>query len=259
LYLTYNEIMEKKYPKEYSMKRNFLISLALFALLLSACNMPTSPGAQPNDPNAIFTVAAQTVEAQLTESAFFNTPTPPFELASATPDLPLVLASNTPLPATPTSTPICDLAQFVSDVTIPDGAEVQPGQTFTKTWRLRNMGVCSWNTSYALVFESGEAMSGDPVQNLAGNVAAGESVDVSITLKAPTTPGTYRGYWRIRNAAGVLMPVLSGYQGKSFFVEIKVPAPTATPTPSPTITNTPFILIPPPTFIIILPSATPTP
>ncbi len=53
-------------------------------------------------------------------------------------------------------------------------------------------------------------------------VAPGQELDVSINMVAPTTPGTYRGYWRIRNASGVLIPVAGGYQGKSFFVEIKV-------------------------------------
>jgi hypothetical protein len=37
-----------------------------------------------------------------------------------------------------------------------------------------------------------------------------------------TASGTVRSYWRIRNTSGVLLPVQNGYQGKSFFVEIKV-------------------------------------
>jgi hypothetical protein len=47
-------------------------------------------------------------------------------------------------------------------------------------------------------------------------------VDISVDLIAPATPGSYRGYWRIRNADGVLLPISNGYQGKSFFVDIKV-------------------------------------
>jgi hypothetical protein len=55
-----------------------------------------------------------------------------------------------------------------------------------------------------------------------GTVSAGQEVDVSVNLTAPATSGSYRGHWRIRNASGVLIPVLGGTQGKSFFVDIKV-------------------------------------
>jgi hypothetical protein len=57
-----------------------------------------------------------------------------------------------------------------------------------------------------------------------GTVPPGQEVDLSVTFTAPTTPGTYRSYWRIRNASGVLIPILGGTQGRSFFVEIRVVA-----------------------------------
>jgi hypothetical protein len=55
-----------------------------------------------------------------------------------------------------------------------------------------------------------------------GTVTPGQEVDISVTLTAPATAGSYRGYWRIRSASGVLIPVLGGTQGKSFFVDIEV-------------------------------------
>jgi hypothetical protein len=70
------------------------------------------------------------------------------------------------------------------------------------------------------VFDSGEAMS--PVPDPIGTVAPGQEVDVSVTFTAPTTNNTYRSYWRVRNASGVLIPVSFGNEGKSFYVEIKV-------------------------------------
>src|SRR5512134_797366 len=51
-----------------------------------------------------------------------------------------------------------DRAQFVADVTIPDGTRFSPGTTFTKTWRLRNIGTCTWTTAYTMVFDSGTQM-----------------------------------------------------------------------------------------------------
>jgi hypothetical protein len=113
------------------------------------------------------------------------------------------------------------VAQYIKDVTIPDGTNFNSGDAFTKTWRLKNVGSCTWS-GYALVFDSGDAMSGiSPIA--IGTVAPQQEVDVSVNLTAPASNGTYRGYWRIRNASGVLIPVQGGaQQGKSFFVEIKV-------------------------------------
>ena len=215
------------------------VLLILFLLAgLAGCNLPQ---ATPQMADSVFTAAAETVQAQLTLDSLLvpqeTTPAPP---APATATLPPPSATLPPT-ATASATPLCDLAQFVSDVTIPDGTEVLPDQAFTKTWRLRNMGTCTWTTGYQLIFGSGELLGGPAAQPLAGNVPPGQEVDLGIALKAPLNPGTYRGYWRLRNSAGVLMPVLSGYQGTSFFVEIKVVAPTATPTTTftPTATATP--------------------
>jgi hypothetical protein len=229
-------------PKTFALR---VITFYVFLLFgISACNLPRAT-TQP--PDSIFTQAAQTVQAQLTLDSLL-TPEPLTPDASAfetpTPDLPTATLSPTVVPS---ATPLCDLARFITDVTIPDGTEMQPGQTFTKTWRLRNMGTCTWTGGYQLIFDQGEIMSGPVAQPLAGNVPPGQDVDLSVALKAPDNPGTYRGYWRLRNAAGVLMPILNGYQGISFFVEIKVVPPTSTPTATftPTATATP--------------SATPTP
>jgi hypothetical protein len=53
----------------------------------------------------------------------------------------------------------CDRAQFVSDVTAPDGSSFAPGATFTKTWRLMNIGTCTWNTAYSLTWVGGDSLS----------------------------------------------------------------------------------------------------
>jgi hypothetical protein len=193
----------------------------LVTLILSACNIPSAPVTEsPTEgPNAVFTQAALTVQAQLTQSATFNTPTlPPAPPTSTIVVLPTAIPATITPAASPT--PICDQAQFVRDITIPDGTTFAPGETFTKTWRLRNSGNCTWS-GYSLVFDSGDAMSGaSPIA--IGTIGSGQEVDLSVTLTAPATNGSYRGYWRIRNATGVLIPVLNGYQGRSFFVDIKV-------------------------------------
>jgi len=195
--------------------------VGILAVILSACNLPASqqtPTEDPNSPNVIFTAAALTVQAQSTQLAPFNTPTLP-------PPPPTNTAVTIPTNPPPTNTPVvsptaqCDLALFVDDVTYDDGTNVAAGTTFKKTWRLRNIGTCTWS-GYSLVFDSGETMS--PTPDVIGVVAPGQEVDVSVTFTAPLNAGTYRSYWRLRNGAGVLLPVVQGWQGKGFFVDIRV-------------------------------------
>jgi hypothetical protein len=52
----------------------------------------------------------------------------------------------------------CNQAQFISDLTVPDGTSYTVGTAFTKTWRLMNVGSCAWTTSYSLVFFNGESL-----------------------------------------------------------------------------------------------------
>jgi hypothetical protein len=219
-------------------KPRFLLIFLAALFTLSACNLPKPT--EPPDQNAVLTIAAQTVQAQFTLNALLTPQVTFTPLATGTPLPPT--STNTP-PNTPSPTPLCDLALFVTDVTVPDGTVFQPGETFVKTWRLKNNGVCTWNSGYQVIFDSGDSLSGPATQALAGTVAPGQSVDLSVTLKAPSFAGAYRSYWKLRNAAGVLIPVANGYQGAAFFVDIKVVLPTSTPTatltPTPTPTTTP--------------------
>ena len=193
----------------------------IFAMFLGACNLPT------NDPEAATaTAAAMTVIAQLSE-----TPTPS---ATATPLATLTeiaLPTNTSTPVA-TATPTCPQAQFVTDVTIPDGTVMTPGQSFTKKWRIRNTGQCAWS-GYTLVFDSGDSMGGPSSQPI-GAVNPGQEIDLEVNLTAPGSAGSYKGYWRIVSNTNVLVPMINGYQGRAFYVDIKVQAPaTATNTSAP--------------------------
>ena len=105
----------------------------------------------------------------------------------------------------PTSTfvPIpCDRVDFVADVTIPDNTIISPGNSFTKTWRIKNSGSCSWTTNYKLVYSSGEQMGGAAATALSGNVNPGQTIDISVSMVAPNSVGTHQGYWRMQNASG---------------------------------------------------------
>ena len=163
-----------------------------------------------------------------------TTNTPTLNLTPSTTPTPTL----TPAPYTPTIPPAaCDKAQMVADITVPDGTVMLPGATFTKTWRLKNVGTCDWTTSYQLVFFSGEQMGGVSSVNFTRNVAVGQTVDVSINLTAPNAPGSYRGFWMFKNASGALFGI--GTQAnKPWWVDIRVSGSTSTPG-GPTFTATP--------------------
>jgi len=203
-------------------RRYVLIAFVLLILAALACNRTVAtpaPSVGPSGPTD--TAGADTPPAPADQTPAPTTPAP----GDVTPS---------PATATPTlGTPECVFdADFVTDVTIPDDTELQPGTDFVKTWRVRNNGTCAWDTGTAWVFESGEQMGG-PDSVSAPVTEPGETTDISVHLTTPATPGTYTGRWRMRGPDGELFGTLT-------YVRIIVPAsgpaatPTLTPTPTPT-------------------------
>jgi hypothetical protein len=211
--------------KETGLKLPVLSFFLLIMLLLSACNFPGLVSTE----DQFATAAAETVAAELTQNAQRSpvviddtaTPGPGTEMPS----------TNTPQPSiTPSPTEGCtDKVEFDKDVTIPDDTRMDPGENFTKIWRMENVGTCTWTTSYSVVFDSGNIMGGPPSVPLSGNVPPGATIDISIDLTAPLTNGTHKGNWILRNSSGVLFGL--GDDGESpFWVQIVV-GPTPTPKP----------------------------
>lgn len=91
---------------------------------------------------------------------------------------------------------------FVSDVSVPDDTQMTPGQTFVKTWKVKNDGTCTWGPSgyalHGLTFTGGDQMGGPDLVPLPQVVNPGDTVDVSVPMTAPNTPGTYTGQWMFR-------------------------------------------------------------
>jgi hypothetical protein len=148
----------------------------------------------------------------------------------------------TPAPtATPAPEACTDGASYVADLNYDDKnmtapPVMQPGQPFTKGWRLRNSGTCIWDQTYTFAYASGNSplaqMGGAPVR-VTGTVAPGATYDFKVPLTAPTQPGTYQAFWTMED-----------WQGKAFgdrvWVGITVPGPP-TPVPQPTATPAPGI------------------
>jgi ABC-type amino acid transport substrate-binding protein len=150
-------------------------------------------------------------------------------LPSPTP-LSLPIATLAP-PAATLVPPVCvNGMKFVSDITLPDNNMKTPpyiksGTGFVKTWRVQNTGTCTWTTHYRLVYAYGNVaaaqMTGQPL-NLPGNVLPGQSVDLSVTLIAPTQLQSYQGFWQLENANG-------GTFGQTIWVGITTISDSATP------------------------------
>ena len=124
-----------------------------------------------------------------------------------------------------------DKARFISDVTVPDGTIFPPGTAFNKIWRLKNVGSRTWTTSYELVLFSGARMGVPSALPLPRTVAPGDTIDLTVPLVAPSTPGSYRGYWMLRNAEGELFGIGSDAT-QSFWVDIRVAGSSVAPASS---------------------------
>jgi hypothetical protein len=208
-----------------------IIFLYLCGLVITAaaCNLPSRQiDMRP-------TYAVETVQARLTLGPV-NTSIPDSPLPTGTGTLPSSTErgpetpTNTPIPPTETNAP-CERAGFVSDVTVPDGTIFSAGESFTKTWRLKNLGTCTWTPDHELLFKDGDSMGGPASQQFTtGSVAPGQTVDISVNLVAPSTDGVYKGFWWIRADSGVVFGI--GASGQSpFFIEIEVGEPPPTEIP----------------------------
>ena len=207
--------------------QKFLFLILILAVIM-ACSRFAPATPQPAATlDALYTAAAQTVQAMSTQGAGTLTQQP---ISTGT----LFISSPSATPfstftAVPPIQPVsrCDAAEFINDVTYPDGSSVSLGGSFTKIWRLQNVGTCTWSTSYSLVFVSGERFGAPTAISLPGSVAPGQTIDLSINLTAPNSSGHYRGDWKLRNASGVLFGVGSS-ASSNFYVDVSVAGYTVT-------------------------------
>ena len=185
-----------------------LLFLALALSVILACNSLAPAAPQPAATlDALYTAAAETLNAMSTQGAIVSTTQPsPTATLSIPTSSPVVLQTSTlALSAQPSTR--CDAAEFIKDVTYPDGSNIGLGVSFTKIWRIKNVGACSWTTAYALVYISGEKFSAPNVVPIPGSVGPGQSIDLPIQMTAPNPGGRFKGYWMLRNASGVLFGV----------------------------------------------------
>jgi hypothetical protein len=193
-----------------------VIMLALAAL---ACNAPSGGGEETAPAvNDLPTETSEATEALAGEEATEDTA----EDAGGE-------ATRAPTDIPPTATECTPEADFDTDITIPDGTEVATGQSFEKVWRVGSIGCAAWPSDTTLVFDHGDQMGG-PASTPVPAAAAGGSVDISLNLIAPDTPGTYKGYWQLQAPDGTRF-------GPLLYVEIEAVAPASVYEPDLIITG----------------------
>ena len=203
------------------------LKILIFMLVLTACGASPTPSEPTPDVAVVRTSAASTVVAKFTLTAAVFTPVvPPPATNTSAPETTETAAPTEPVVAEVTNAEgttiaLCDKYAWdinTVDVNYKDNSVVAPGESFTKTWLIKNIGSCSWGEGYKLVFSYGEKMSGEAVP-LTAAIAPGQEVEVSVTFKAPDLAGTYFSSWTMQNDKGI--PFL-GNDNKSLYIQIVV-------------------------------------
>lgn len=211
------------------MKLKLLVIIILTTVLIAACGPSATPSEPTPDVAAVRTSAASTVVSQFTlTAAAFTATTAPITDTPA----PDVTATQTSLPvaavtnAEGTTVALCDKYSWdpeTVDVNVPDNTVVSPGQEFIKTWKIKNIGTCTWGEGYELVFSYSSLPNDDALngvaQPLAAAIAPQQEVEVSVQFTAPDLPGTYFSVWTMRNAKDISF---LGNDNKALYVQVLV-------------------------------------
>lgn len=210
-----------------------VLAAAVIALLAWAIGSSYFTGADQGTPVVVVTT---TVPAATVPTATFSpTPTITATLTATGTAVPATATATATATQTPGNFPVVtavpasctNSAALVADVTVPDGSQIAPNTGFIKTWRIQNTGTCTWDSRYRLVHAGGHLLGAITNSfSLPGNVAPGQTIDLSVSLVSPAAPNTYQGDWKLQNSQGQFFGV--GRNSGPFWVKIVVPAPQAT-------------------------------
>lgn len=244
-------------PLTWHLPPHRFMAAALLACSLAACNLARQPSPIADTPSPVAAHTAQAIltrSAEQTQSAQAPSPSPPATL----------IVPTTSVDFTSTPAGCSDKATFVDDVTVRDNTEMDPDEAFVKVWRLQNSGTCTWTPTYALGFIGGDRMDAPSRVPVPTRVAPGNTVDFAVDMAAPSSPGTYQGFWKLIAPSGDYFGI--GPDGdQSFWVKIIVPTsasqsftPTATTTATRTLTPSPSATGLPSATFSPTPSVTPS-
>jgi hypothetical protein len=177
-----------------------LIAIILLGITLSACSA-SEPELDIDAQKTGFAQtanvqASQTVEARptLTETPIPSPTLTPTVTSTSTPILtPTESNSEEQPPGTGTDT----AAWLANDP--PDNTEFAPGDAFTVTWTIENIGSSTWTTSYYIQFATGEQMGAIEKIFLPYPVPPNRNVQISVDFVAPESTGAKRSDWKLVN------------------------------------------------------------
>jgi hypothetical protein len=224
------------------------IFMQLIVILLGSC-AGQPPAAATPDVNAIVTQGVGTFVASVfgTQTAMATpaTPTPldtptfiptntppvlPSPIASPTYVYYATLAAASPTGTYYTATPNpstlgygCNNLSLINDLGNSIDTAV-PGERFTHTWQVANTGTCDWLYTYLLVSTGGDKLTENSVR-LSKKIEPNKWTQLSVSMSAPKSNGTYTQYWRLSDGAGHMF-------GATLTVKITVEGPTKTPKPT---------------------------
>lgn len=192
-------------------RNNRAIVVLVITAMMLACVPTLAPASAPIptfDPNSINTLIALTAGAAATQTALRLPPT--------------LTSTSTPLPAnTPTDTPTPTFVFLLPTITVlptlvtpgSSGAQYEcqllsqnphndsafsRGAAFDMNWQVANIGRVAWfssDTDYR--YSSGARIHKASIYDLASSVLPGGTIDLTVKMKAPAEPGTYKTEWRI--------------------------------------------------------------
>lgn len=188
-------------------RKRILISILLVtSILLAACGPSQADMTPTLSVEQVQTMVVSTLAFGMTQTAVAaptKTSTP-----TVTPTITTLVSPTLGAQITPFGTTVgtgggaaCYSLSFLSDVTIPDNTAMKPGETFTKTWRVKNSGTCAWDAGFKFAFISGDAMNG-ATYSLAQAVPANTETNLSINMATPNQTGSIKSSWRMSTAAG---------------------------------------------------------
>lgn len=217
--------------------RSIILVALVLALVQTACSLPAAntPTEMPEIIISTPTSPPVVTATQDSSSSAATATIPPVVTATPNPDQPTRTAAPTQTESASTdSGQSCTyLAAFVADVTIPDNSQISPGASFTKTWRVRNDGTCTWGPDkalHALAFTGGSKLGAPDQVSLPGAVQPGQMIDISVNMVAPAEAGTYTSEWKFLVKSGSSNQYVGLGAAKTYplFAKIKV---GAVPTP----------------------------
>lgn len=214
--------------------------VAIIGLVLTACS--PSNATPTKDPQAVYTEAAITVAAGLTQTALAqptSTVTPTTQpTATQTKTLAALptsaVATTAAVIPTTASASSGDKAEWVTQNPA-DGTILYPNQNFTLVWTVKNVGTTTWTTAYQVRYYLGGSVLrfGASDTKFAKEVKPNDTLDITLQMKAPAEAGDYLSQWVLTNEDG------SNFYPLTLSIKVGGSAPTATSEPQPTETTAP--------------------